>query len=174
MYDNRSSSMCVSWWARSNGDEHASDISVWWLNVATTNELFDELLLWLWLEWTDICCCKPLALFVDLFVVESHSSLLFEFNFSKCSSYFSSACNFDRRFCKICDTSVRRLGLIWIDVWVISLICDINRSSRKSYGNVSTHSASNCIRYCEKRLNFGLLWASFCYKNKQQLLSLTP
>lgn len=159
MCDSLSSSMWVSWWARINGDEHISEMSVWWVSVDTIDELFDELLLWLWLECTEICCCNPL---LDFSCVSVSSPPVWWFNFSMYSSYFSSDWSFDKRFCSNCETSERRLGLIWIEICVISRSCVIRRSSRKSYGNVSTHSARSWIKYCVNLPNFGLFCASFC------------
>lgn len=157
MCESRSSSMWVSWCARINGDEHISEMSVWCVSVETIDELFDELLLWLWLECTEICCWSPF----DGFSL-SVSSPVWWFSFSMYSSYFSSDWSFDKRFCSNCETSERRLGLIWIEICVMSRSWVIKRSSRKSYGNVSTHSASSWIKNWVKRPNFGLLCASFC------------
>lgn len=166
MKDKRSSSMWVSWWARMRGEEQISEMSFWWLSVETTSELFDELLLWLWFEL--IWDWNPFGLSDESFSFVPNCWLIF----SMYSSCLSSDCNFERRFWRSCDTSERKVGFICMEVWVISLICDINLSSRKSYGNVSTHSANNWIKYCENRLNFGLFCASFCYWNKERIIKI--
>lgn len=77
-----------------------------------------------------------------LFVVDS--ALIFWRN----SSYFSSAVSRCKRFCNSVDTSCRTVDspgpATLTQPWVMLRTCAITRSSRKSYGNVSLHSASSC------------------------------
>lgn len=70
------------------------------------------------------------------------------------SSYLSSIVNFCNKFCNIVETSLRKLQSILIHVRVIERTCCIKRSSRKSYGNVSIHSANNCTKCPANVCNF--------------------
>ena len=97
----------------------------------------------------DCCCLKG----YELTALRFSTQLVEDSAFTLCrnSSYFSNVVSRCSRFCNKVDTSFLIPGSIVTHFWVMARTCAITRSSLKSYGKVSVHSASSCTKWGTKR-----------------------
>ena len=94
-------------------------------------------------------CARTFRAFVR--TCESCSVVASVANLARPSSYLSKAVSLSSKFCSNAETSCLAAASTAATFCVMDLTWPITLSSRKSYGNVSVHSASSCTSRGTKR-----------------------